>query len=104
MRHSSLQSIRSRVERLADQYEPKEPEVLLIHWKNPFDNCPECGCDLDAHARGQVLAKVQRDGDKRQIFFYWWPNMLDKCPDCGGPLPTGSKWGCLQSADSSARL
>jgi len=58
-----LRAIRSRVERLENACGMNDEEVLFIHWRNPYDNCPGCGYDLDTHASELALEKAkQADG------------------------------------------
>jgi hypothetical protein len=61
----------------------------------PYDNCPNCGYDLDGHAFKQAIAEAEaRDGPDpppSRVVFYWWPKSLTACPRCGGPLPISQK-------------
>ena len=90
MRNASLQAIRSRVERLAEAWKRDAQELLFIRWRTPYDNCPGCGYDLDAHARNEALPKsatTAPDSAPQRVIFYWWPGTLKTCPRCGGELP-----------------
>jgi hypothetical protein len=91
MERGSLQAIRSRVERLAEACGGDREDVLVIHWMQPYDNCPSCGYNLDGHARDEALAKARDEAGPetpiRGIVFYWWPRSLSKCPKCSEVLP-----------------
>lgn len=91
MKRASLPAIRSRVERLAREYDADAEETLIIHWLQPYDNCPTCGYDLDAHARDETVESARReegpDAPTPRVLFYWWPRMLGACPRCGATLP-----------------
>ena len=56
---------------------------------NPYDNCPDCGYDLDGHAFKQAIAEAEsKDGPDpppNRVVFYWWPKTLTACPRCGVP-------------------
>ena len=91
IRRGNLQAIRSRVERLAEACGADKENVVVIHWMQPYDNCPSCGYNLDGHARDEALAKA-READRpetpgRGVVFYWWPRDLSTCPICGQALP-----------------
>jgi hypothetical protein len=92
MRQTSLQAIRSRVERLAQACGTTNEEPFVVRWGTPYDNCPGCGYDLDAHACREAIADAERedwpDSLPRRVIFYWWPKMLATCPRCGVSLPT----------------
>ena len=92
MRRASLHAIRSRVQRLAQACGSADEQRLVIHWMNPYDNCPSCGYDLDGHAFKQAVVEAEaRDGPDpppNRVVFYWWPKSLKACPQCGGPLPS----------------
>ena len=95
MRRASLQAIRSRVQRLSQACGTANEERLVIHWMNPYDNCLNCGYDLDGHAFKQAVAEAEaKDGpdpSPSRVVFYWWPKTLTTCPRCGCPLPTSQK-------------
>jgi len=38
-----------------------DEQRLVIHWMNPYDNCPNCGYDLDGHAFQQAVAEASVD-------------------------------------------
>jgi hypothetical protein len=92
MRQTRLQAIRSRVERLAQACGTTDDEPLLVHWGNPYDTCPGCQYDLDAHACREAIAEAEREGGpdapSRKVIFYWWPKTLTACPQCGVSLET----------------
>jgi len=45
------------VTRLAATYQvDRQPETIFIRWAHPYDRCPACGYDLDAHRRAGARA------------------------------------------------
>lgn len=91
MRQASLKTIRSRVERLSQGCGATDQPRLVIHWMQPYDNCLNCGYDLDEHARNQAIAEAEAadgtDPPSSRVVFYWWPGSLTSCPQCGMELP-----------------
>jgi hypothetical protein len=79
------------VDRLAEATGADDEDVLIVHWLQPYDNCPSCGYNLDAHARDEALAKAREanasDAPARGVVFYWWPRSLSSCPNRGQVLP-----------------
>jgi uncharacterized protein (DUF983 family) len=91
MKRATLPAIRSRLDRLAREFGADAEATLVIHWLQPYDNCPTCGYDLDAHARDETVERARRkdgvEAGARRVLFYWWPQMLGACPHCGASLP-----------------
>jgi hypothetical protein len=91
MKRTSLPAIRTRVERLARACGADAPQTLIVHWVQPYDTCPACGYDLDAHARDEALekARCEESPDARpcRVLTYYWPHTLGACPRCGASLP-----------------
>ena len=80
-------------QRLALACGSADEQRLVIHWMNPYDNCPNCGYDLDGHAfQQQAVAEAEAedgpDPPPSRVVFYWWPKSLKACPQCGVPLPS----------------
>ena len=79
-------------QRLALACGSADEQRLVIHWMNPYDNCPNCGYDLDGHAFQQAVAEAEAedgpDPPPSRVVFYWWPKSLKACPQCGIPLPS----------------
>jgi hypothetical protein len=51
--------IRSRVERLSAECQPREDGPLLVRWGTPYDACPGCGYDLDGHVQHEAANVAQ---------------------------------------------
>jgi hypothetical protein len=92
MRQTSLQAMRSRVERLAQACGTDDEEPLLVHWGNLYNTCPSCEYDLDAHACREAIADAERDdgpdAPPRRVVVYWCSKTLTTCPRCGDLLET----------------
>jgi hypothetical protein len=87
VRALNLAGIRSRVERLSAECQPREEGPLLVRWGTPYDACPGCGYDLDGHAQHEALGRATRDRAKPRLVFYSWPGLLTACPRCHAALP-----------------
>ena len=96
MRGAALRTIQRRVDRLAADRQVGRKFVLL-HWTHPYEQCPSCGFDLDAHCSTAALAEAQaagRMGAAAPAFIWYSTADVDACPGCGGALPPpGSSGG-----------
>ena len=90
MRGSSLSAIRARVERLVSAW-PSSPEPLFVSWVPPYERCPCCAADLEAHAQAAAFAEAVEGHAPREpppkLVFYSIDE-LTTCPQCGTPLPS----------------
>ena len=40
---------------------------MVIHWIQPYDSCPACGYDLNAHVRDEALEKARREDGRKDL-------------------------------------
>jgi hypothetical protein len=95
VRGSTLRAAWTRVTRLTAAYQvDRQPETIFIRWAHPYDRCPACGYDLDAHSRAAAVAEAQAaDGagaPPRRVIFYGVDD-LESCPTCGVIMPNGDE-------------
>jgi uncharacterized protein (DUF983 family) len=96
MKRLSLPAIRSRVDRLVRESNPGiEETVMLVHWLQPYDDCPACGHDLAALASDEAVERAMQTAREQhgaeapslRVRFVSWPRELGTCPRCGASLP-----------------